>query len=1256
MRRFLKLFVPLLVLCAILSVVAVSAQGRLVAGDPPIAALISVSPPDKDGIVTIAGAAGSVFPAAQVAIRNLYTGDTAYTQAGITGTFSTTLYGPGNTPFWISPATNIPTEIQNRPGSLPGGPGTIVYGEFKQTPTQAGLSTQLTIDGDFADWERYSTASIMTDFDPVVYAFNNRNSIYVALAGNDIPTEYALMDVLFNIDGTPHSVLLDPRGSGSGVLSRGVPTLREVGTFALAASQNTAIEMRFPHDMFTNQQNPSIDQLQLQQIRFLNADGSELAIYLVQRDVPVVDEQDGITRASSQVGSAATTFTLSGTVGGGSARWQAQGHINSLSLQAGDTLSLELDVAMDAPNLPLGLVGLKMLGRLRLQPVLGADGAQAAGGLGSNNGWSDAKTASGLAISNLRSDFQIAEVITPANQVIRQDGLLLFPVDFNITLPDDLPAGVYVPLFEGLGQVDDGDLFEWAASSPLGNGSDAVGTPYIRLPLTLSVGAIQDGHLLWTLFQDAPSDGSRGLLAAQDQAVYALSNRVHFDNPTYILPKGRGDANTPIAYPLEPYMLNQMPNQYAFSDAPLIPFLMPGGRLSVRVTRPDGQVDDLGSSPLMQNVLSTAALDERVRFGEQSPVDVYRLTTLNSSFTSYIFQQYGDYRIEMNGNLEDIWGRRYTGGGTYNVVIAEPLDLLPGVLPGTPFEVGNAFNAGLHILPGVAADITITARIYPLDGSASIEHVITGQANSGGIFAPAGESFTLDKAGEYVVDYEVRYTDADNRLWAGSLRTAGVIATPNRELIAHGQRGVDGLTTVPRPAWFTLSQYAPKAQVHMNVPYYSGDVLWIPDGRTSQLNPIVNLQDRASAYASWLVDNAGSYTAPDGTPLSQLVTEQSLPAVLLPAADSPYAVGFQPEAAPNRAYSYMSVITPSVSARQFVQGGTDGGLSFAFDADDPYNGQQGAGLNGSRPGDYFFVFGGAVVDNKAASLRSASIYASLAIVIDPRSDALGARVYPPYRGQAGGGTGGPLLTTGNQQIDMFFHPTAVRPGDVLRVGDTFSLAGQVAPTLASQVTVTVTAQDGSVVRQFSGLANAIGYFYDPSNDFKLASPGVYTVTVAIQHNGLTSVGVIEPPAPTGGVLGTTGGSFNIYVLPAESEPLPWSDNRTDFDIPPALPYNFRFSVPQDWQGVQIYHTLSIPSQVLEQGLLRPAGATLSYQYSPSVLGKTFPRLENGEQGSGASAGDTITLTIVMSGTDAAGTPQIRTRTFTIAFDRLFTFG
>ena len=57
--------------------------------------------------------------------------------------------------------------------------------------------------------------------------------------------------------------------------------------------------------------------------------------------------------------------------------------------------------------------------------------------------------------------------------------------------------------------------------------------------------------------------------------------------------------------------------------------------------------------------------------------------------------------------MQDIWGNHYDGGGTYKVLAAELLDLTPGVLPGTPFEVGDALNFGLHISPGFPADVTV---------------------------------------------------------------------------------------------------------------------------------------------------------------------------------------------------------------------------------------------------------------------------------------------------------------------------------------------------------------------------------------------------------------------------------------------------------------------------------------------------------------------------------------------------------------------
>jgi hypothetical protein len=95
------------------------AQSTPQQGEPPIAALISVSAPDENGIVTLTGAQGSVFPNSQISIRNLFTGQTVYTSVGFTGGFSAQIYGPGQTPFLISPAPPSFMEPTRNPAQIP---------------------------------------------------------------------------------------------------------------------------------------------------------------------------------------------------------------------------------------------------------------------------------------------------------------------------------------------------------------------------------------------------------------------------------------------------------------------------------------------------------------------------------------------------------------------------------------------------------------------------------------------------------------------------------------------------------------------------------------------------------------------------------------------------------------------------------------------------------------------------------------------------------------------------------------------------------------------------------------------------------------------------------------------------------------------------------------------------------------------------------------------------------------------------------
>lgn len=1250
MLRLFKLLITLAMLGAALSVAYAQNSAQLAQGDPPVASLISVSAPDSQGLVTVAGAAGAVFPGAQVAVRNLYTNDTVYVQAGLNGSFTASLFGPGNTAFWVSPASSIPNNQRNQPGSLPGGPGTIVYGPFPQTPAQTSAVTQLVVDGDVSDWSTYSNATLLNQSGTTAYALINQNSIYIALNA-EVPADYALFDVTFTLDGAVYNLAVDPRQQQLATYSRIQPNPRDLGTLAVAAAQNTAIEMRIPLAPVTSS-NPTLEVATLEGLRFVGADGAEILTIPVQQNIPVIPEVDGIVRLNSLLSTEFTRFTVSGTVANGSNRWMARGRINKLAFNPGDQIVMEMDVSMSAPDLPVGLVGLQMLGQFGLQPVVGADGRQTAGGLDSNNGWSDVLTPSGLAITGLRGDFTLSETRTSPAKVIRLGGNLIFALDFAFALPEDLPAGMYVPFFRGFGQVADGDVFRWEENSPLGSGTIPADETFTRLPLVLNLGGVNTGRLVWTLFQDAPSDGSRGILSVEDQARYGLSNRVHFDSPTYILPPTRNGE--PIAYPIEPYLLSQMPNAYDHTTVPLIPFLFPGGRLSARIARPDGQLDDLGSAAVVQNQLSTAAQDERSLFGAYSPVDVYRLTTLNSFFSKYVFTQYGNYQINLTGNLEDVWGNRYEGGGTYTILIAEPLDISPGVLPGTPFEVGDAFFPGLHLSPAAPAEITITVRLYPLDGSAMIEKVIEGQANAAGYFNAADQGFSFDIPGEYTIDYEARYTDSDDRLWAGSLRGAGVVANPSGSLIAHGQRGLNNAPSDTRPAWFSANQYAPDANPHLNAPYHSGDVVWVPDSVDGQLKPIVQVQDEQGNYAAWLAGNFPNYLSTYGLNIAQLTIAGELPVTLF-SPENPYGDSLLPDRIANQGYTYLSAVLPGVTARQFVQGGVNGGLPFQWDMNDPLNQQGGAGIMGSRPGDFVFLFGGAVVRNSLAEISDTAAYAALGIIIDGEKDPLGARVYPPYRGEAGGPNGGPLLVVLDEEINTFFHPTGAKPGDVLSVGDTLSIAGQAAPTLPSIISVTVTSPTGEV-RQFESTASAIGYFYNPEHDFTVDVPGIWTVQINIRHEGLTSAGTIEPPPPTGDLLGTVGGRFSVYVLPESNLSLDWNDTRTDFAIPAGIPYNFNFQLPSTWTNVQVSHTVTMPGYLLAEGPLRVSGNSFSYQYNPTNLSRNFTNLENNGQGVGSSAADVLTLTFVATGTDENGRFQIRTRTFTISHDRLTTFG
>ncbi len=1223
---------------------AQAAAPRPSPGDPPVGSLITFSPPDADGVITITGLAGAVVPNGSVIIRNLYTEATVVAPVGVTGAFTAHIYGEGNTPFWISRVdTAQPPEASRLPGSVLGGAGTILWSGF---PRELDLNavTPLAVDGDTGDWDALAESGINGS----LHAVRSREALWVAVRDSRIAAvdgEAVSVRVVFTVDTITYAVNASLRDAGLSAFERLNPNRSSLDALNVTAfAGDGAAELRIPLTFLVR-----INTLSMVEVALLDAAGEELVVYPASSEVLFLDVDDGVYRANGAADG--ETFSVGGVLGEGAAFWSAWGRASSLALEAGESLNIELDVTFHEVNVPADL---RLWAAVSLQPIIesGEDGWEYPGDVGTNNGWSGVSL-NGLPVDNVdRDEIALIVPVTP-NQLIFHENSVDFALDFTLTLPESVGRGLYVPRLEGVAAQDDRDpallmLDEaayWARNPLFGVGEGASRQPITRLPLVLNVGGIENAPLPSALLYDTPSDGSRGIMADENRADYTLTNRVIFNAPTYILPPFRDGTDDALTYILEPYLLNILPNAYDSNAAPLIPFDFSGANanasvLHVEVTKPDGTTVDLGELPILQSALSTAALNERTVFGAQSPVDMYRLTTYDPALIRFSFDQYGEYTINSRFSVRDVWGNTYQGGGTYHLLIGEQFEIIPAVLPGTPMQLGDVFHAGVTLMPGAPADVTVNLTVYPLDGSDPITQVFNGQSNRYGVFAPSSDQvFTFAVPGMYVADYEARYTDTSGRIWAASLRSVGLIASPDSTLIARGQRGLLGSDELPL-TWFRADGYRGEdvSPVTPYFPYFSGDVAWIGETAESGIAPALRLQDLEGAYAQQVIDAL--------TDDAQARLEYEMQTGLnVPQAA---ALGELPVYGDAGGYAFVSAVRPGLSLRAFLRAGGFSGLPLWWDSDDVYNRQIGAGTTGDRPGDFAFLFGGALI--RSETVESVSIYGALSVVIDD-NDSRGERLYPPLNGAAGSGDGGALVSIDDRDFDMFFVPSGTPPGALIRVGDSITVAGQVAPTIAAGVNITITSPEG-VSTRFSGHANAIGYFYNPDFDVIADQIGVWTVDIEVVGDAVTSVGQAQPPYPTGSVLRASGTSYQVYVMPESSEVLESTVRRADVLIPTGVAYNFGFTIPQAWQNPRAYVTLRTPSYILTDSAVRINGRSFGYQFSPAAIRGSFPNIENEPRGSGNSVVDPMTLTVVITGTDSDGALQMQARQYTLFYNRL----
>ena len=916
--------------------------------------------------------------------------------------------------------------------------------------------------------------------------------------------------------------------------------------------------------------------------------------------------------------------------------WTFQGSLNTWTFASGGPLRVHGPVRVDSPALQ-GVDGLRVGITLMLERLSDTDGTEI---LRSSTLTSTFVTPTGLPIerqprwwdAGLSQYQELPLVKTAATQTEAE-------VDLTLTLPPDLPAGYYRPF-----------LNFWFPEMPTENPPSRSVTRKIHvsgrgsfdeahLPI-IRVGNPASPRLYWPLLLDTLSNGSRGVLAMEDTDHFGVAQRILTSSDTFVIPRLSAAAGQPLTYRLEPFVPTVGLGERDIPSPPRIPFRFPSGSLTVTIRQPDGTEKVLGPAPFVQLRLKSLVDEEGVLLDGSGGhiTDAYQLSTMDPRF-EVEFTQDGLHVITVEGTIDDIWGNTWSGGGTYEVHLGRILALDTAVLPGTPFEVGDGFNPGLVVSPPLTAEVEVHLQHIPYSDISQLEErVIRGRTNRFGYFQPAGNSAIFDQPGEYRVDVTARGRDGQGQLWMGSRTWGGVVAPVNPTIVAHGRRGVDHLDTIG-PQWFTRDQIGiPVGDSHVHFPFQSGDVQWLE--KADAVIPLVTFHDPSRQLTALLRQRADTVPLGFGAgSFAERVVVGEAP--LFSSRPDGDDLHLDPTKVDLWGYSYRSSQRPLVRVREEISEDSLPNPYWRFN--DRYADQIGMGKNGDLPGEFKFQYGAAVLHGSALDQAHYAIHGSLFVLL-PENDPDGTRTFPPFQGNGGGPSGGPLFTLKGEEIDLFIHLTGVRPGSILEAGNTFALVGAIGPTLPAQVTYTVTAPDGSR-RTFNGRANEIGYYYEPDDNFIVDQPGRYAVDLQVTYDGSTSAGQVTAPFPQGHVLGTAQGRFSVYVVSPHSTPLTVDMPRHDFLTAPA-DFIVTATASNGMTLTEGHMTALMPGVVLEDGPLTIRNNGLTYDYDPVGLASGVSILDVERNGIPVAA-DVVTVSLFGEGTDSDGQPSYAARVVTL---------
>ena len=154
----------------------------------------------------------------------------------------------------------------------------------------------------------------------------------------------------------------------------------------------------------------------------------------------------------------------------------------------------------------------------------------------------------------------------------------------------------------------------------------------------------------------------------------------------------------------------------------------------------------------------------------------------------------------------------------------------------------------------------------------------------------------------------------------------------------------------------------------------------------------------------------------------------------------------------------------------------------------------------------------------------------------------------------------------------------------------------------------------------------------------LEQPGLWTVTLSVTHDGLTSAGPVEVPYPTGGPLTPDGSTFRFVVVGSQTHRL---DIETDLSHLTPVEWaggvnhaSFQAVLPDGWIGGSTRVIVTMPGTVLVDEEIVVVDGLMRWNLDAEELNRLASNLDYE-----AGIFDTVTVTFYAEGTLLGRTAQ-----------------